>query len=198
MSEHGGSPEQGAVAQEITGLLLAWRSGDRQALDRLVGLLYEELRRIAAAQMAGGGGSTLQPTAVVHEAYLRLAGAQAADYGGRAHFLAAAARAMRHVLIDHARARSADKRWGGLTRVTLGSAESGVAAAEAELLDVDRALDRLAAHDREKAEIVELRFFGGLSVEETAEALGISTATVKRHWSFAKAWLAREVAAGGR
>jgi RNA polymerase sigma factor (TIGR02999 family) len=191
-------PPGDPVSEEITGLLSAWRAGDRRALDRLVGVLYHELRRIASSQMAGGGASTLQPTAVVHEAYLRLAGGHAGEYGGRAHFLAAAARTMRHVLIDHVRARGADKRWGALTRVTLGSADSGVAASEVEILDVDRALERLGRHDREKAEVVELRFFGGLSVEETAEALGISTATVKRHWRFAKAWLAREVAAGGR
>jgi RNA polymerase sigma factor (TIGR02999 family) len=197
MDDRGREPEDGAVSEEITGLLVAWRSGDRAALDRLVGTLYGELRRIAAAQMAGGGASTLQPTAVVHEAYLKIAGSGATPYSGRAHFLAAAARAMRHVLIDHARARGADKRWGALTRVTLGSADSGGPAPEVEILDVDRALERLAARDREKAEVVELRFFGGLTVEETAEVLGISTATVKRHWSFAKAWLAREVGARG-
>jgi RNA polymerase sigma factor (TIGR02999 family) len=198
MTEPEAPPPEGPVTEEITGLLSAWRSGDRGALDRLVALLYDELRRIASRQMAGSAGSTLQPTAVVHEAYLRLAGAGAGQYGGRAHFLAAAARAMRHVLIDHARARGADKRWGALTRVTLGSADSGVPATEVEILDIDRALDRLVRLDPQKAEIVELRFFGGLSVDETAEVLGVSTATVKRHWSFAKAWLAREVDAGGR
>jgi RNA polymerase sigma-70 factor, ECF subfamily len=186
----------GAASGEVTALLVAWRSGSRESFDRLVALLYAELHRIAAGQMAGGAGATLQPTAVVHEAYLKLAAGAAAAYTGRAHFLAAAARAMRHVLIDHARARAADKRWGGLTRVTLGSAESGIAAAEAEILDIDRALERLARRDAEKARIVELRYFGGLSVEETAEVLAISPATVKRHWSFARAWLAREVGGG--
>ena len=192
----GSHPPAGAArAGEITGLLVAWSSGDRAAFDALVGVLNDELRRIAASQMAGGA-ATLQPTAVVHEAYLRLSGGAAPIYNGRAHFLAAAARAMRHVVIDHARARSADKRGGGLTRVTLGDAEPGGVGSEAEILDLDRALDRLERRDPEKARIVELRYFGGLSIEETAALVDLSPATVKRHWSFARAWLAREVGRG--
>jgi RNA polymerase sigma factor (TIGR02999 family) len=181
-------------AEEVTALLAAWRSGEREALDRLMGIVYGELRRLAAWHLAGRPGSvTLQPTALVHEAYLRLFGARPVELVSRAHLLGAAAQAMRHVLVDHARSRLAGKRGGGLTRVTLADGDGASAAPVAEILDVDRALERLNAHDANKARVVELRYFGGLTLEEIAAALELSLATVKRHWSFARAWLAVEL-----
>ena len=176
---------------------MAWSSGERAALDRLLPLLYEELRRLAGWHLASQGpGHTLQPTALVHEAYLRLVKHQRVGWRGRAHFMAAAAQAMRHVLVDHARAKAAQKRGGAGTRVTLTDLE-GTDQPSVEVIDVDRALEKLARHDADKARVVELRYFGGLTIEETAEVTESSPATVKRHWNFAKAWLAREMEAVG-
>jgi RNA polymerase sigma factor (TIGR02999 family) len=155
--------------------------------------VYGELRRVAAAYLRRERpGQTLQPTALVNEAYVRLAG-QHPRFQNRAHFCAIAANAMRQILVESARARHARKRGGGAPRVTL---DEGLAAAPESTVDLaalDEALERLAALDAQQARIVELRFFGGLSVEETADALGISPATVKRHWAVARAWLAREL-----
>jgi RNA polymerase sigma-70 factor, ECF subfamily len=155
--------------------------------------VYAELRRVAAAYLRRERpGQTLQPTALVNEAYVRLAG-QHPRFQNRAHFCAIAANAMRQILVERARARHAQKRGGGAARVTL---DEGLARAPEPPVDLgalDQALTRLAALDPQQARIVELRFFGGLSVEETAEALGVSPATVKRHWSVARAWLAREL-----
>jgi RNA polymerase sigma factor (TIGR02999 family) len=176
----------------VTDLLAAWHGGDRASFDRLVTVLYAELRRLAAGQLAGRRGHTLQPTALVHEAFVRLLGGQRVDWQGRTHFLAAAARTMRNVLIDHARSQGAAKRGGDATRVTL-SDLAGDAGPAVDLLALDRALEKLTARDPEKARVVELRYFGGLTIEESAAALSIAPATVKRHWSFAKAWLAREL-----
>jgi RNA polymerase sigma factor (TIGR02999 family) len=163
-------------------------------------MVYDELRRIAGSYMRKERpGQTIQPTALVHEAYLRLLKDKKQDWEGRTHFLAIAATSMRQILVERARARQAAKRGGGRDRITVDEATfNQVAGAESkdvalDLLVVDEALERLAALDSQQARIVELRFFGGLTVAETASALGISPATVKRHWSLAKAWLRREV-----
>jgi RNA polymerase sigma factor (TIGR02999 family) len=170
--------------------------GDRPALETLMPLVYGELRRLAAHYLRGERpGQTLQPTALVHEAYLKLLKDRPERWQNRAHFCAIAAHAMRQILIERARARDALKRGGGQPRVTFD--ESLPAASAEQPIDVialDAALDRLAELDPEQARIVELRFFGGLSIEEAAEAMGISPATLKRHWALARAWLAKEIA----
>lgn len=169
-------------------------AGDRQAADELLPVVYQELRRLAGAYLRRERpGQTLQPTALVHEAYLRLLKDKPERWQNRAHFCAIAAHAMRQILIERARARNAQKRWGGQARITLDEGVAGQAGQSIDLLALDHALERLAALDAEQARIVELRFFGGLTVEETAEALSISPATVKRHWAVARAWLAREL-----
>jgi RNA polymerase sigma factor (TIGR02999 family) len=169
--------------------------GDRQSLDSLLPVVYQELRRLAAAYIRNEKpGQTLQPTALVHEAYLRLMKDRPERWQNRAHFCAIAAHSMRQILIERARARNAQKRWGDKARVTLDEALVHGGEQSVDLLALDSALERLAALDPEQARIVELRFFGGLTVEETAEALGVSPATVKRHWTVARAWLARELA----
>jgi RNA polymerase sigma factor (TIGR02999 family) len=168
---------------------------DRQSLDTLLPIVYQELRRLAASYLRRERpGATLQPTALVHEAYMRLMKDRPDRWQNRAHFCAIAAHSMRQILIERARARHALKRGGGGPRITLD--ESLVAGAEpsVDLVALDQALERLQAMDPDQARIVELRFFGGLTVEETAEAMGISPATVKRHWAVARAWLARELA----
>jgi RNA polymerase sigma factor (TIGR02999 family) len=169
--------------------------GDAPALEALMPLVYAELRRLAAHYLKGERpGQTLQPTALVHEAYLKLLKDRPERWQNRAHFSAIAAHAMRQVLIERARARDALKRGGGQPRVTF---DEGLPAAAPEqsmdMLALDAALDRLAALDPGQARIVELRYFGGLSIEETAEAMKISPATVKRHWAAARAWLAKEL-----
>ena len=191
----------------VTELLQAWNAGDREALDALVPLVYAELRRQARlALRREGAGHTLQPTALVHEAWLRMAGQQHARWEGRTQFFAVAAQVMRRVLVDHARARHAQKRGGGASHVTLGDASpaeragmAGVAAAEessvdaVDVLALDEALTRLAAFDPQKARLVELRYFVGLSIPEAAAALGVSQATVGREWAVARLWLRREL-----
>src|SRR5262245_29513159 len=178
------------VPEDVTGLLIAVRDGDKEAGDRLVQAVYDDLRRKAAAFLRRErAGHTLQPTALVHEAYLRLVDQDRVVWQNRAHFLGVAAQMMRRILVDHARGRKARKRGGTQTRVTL---DDGVAPVSAHGLDVvalDEALAELSAPDAQQGRIVELRAFGGLTVEETAQVLGISTATVKRHWAFAQAWL---------
>jgi RNA polymerase sigma-70 factor, ECF subfamily len=167
---------------------------DRQSLDSLLPIVYQELRRLAASYLRRERpGQTLQPTALVHEAYLRLMKDRPDRWQNRAHFCAIAAHSMRQILIERARARGAIKRGGGGPRITLDEALVAGGELSIDLLALDRALERLAAMDAEQARLVELRFFGGLTVEETAEALDISPATVKRHWTVAKAWLAREL-----
>jgi RNA polymerase sigma factor (TIGR02999 family) len=169
--------------------------GDTMALETLMPLVYAELRRHAAHYLKGERpGQTLQPTALVHEAYLKLLKDRPERWQNRAHFCAIAAHAMRQILIERARARDALKRGGGQPRVTFDEGLQAAAAdSEVDLLSLDAALDRLAALDAGQARIVELRYFGGLSIEETAEAMGISPATVKRHWAVARAWLAKEL-----
>lgn len=167
---------------------------DRQSLDALLPVVYQELRRLAAAYIRREKpGATLQPTALVHEAYLRLRKDRPARWQNRAHFCAIAAHSMRQILIERARARNAQKRWGDKARVTLDEALIRGAEPSVDLLALDRAIERLAALDPDQARIVELRFFGGLTVEETADVMGTSPATVKRHWTVARAWLAREL-----
>jgi RNA polymerase sigma factor (TIGR02999 family) len=183
---------------EVTALLQAWGGGDREAGDRLLPLVYRELRRQAARYLRRERRDhTLPATALVHEAYLRLVGEQA-PWANRSHFFGVAARVMRQVLVDHARRHGAVKRGGGWTRVTLEGPEAAAAGKE-KAIDVvllDQALDELAVLDAGKARVVELRYFGGLSLEETAAALGVSASTVTRDWRMARAWLRRWILAG--
>jgi RNA polymerase sigma factor (TIGR02999 family) len=186
---------------DVTALLRAWARGERAALDELLPLVYGELRRQAARCMrAQPAGHTLQPTALVHEAYLRLVdrGGTGAAWQDRSHFFAVAARVMRSILVDHARARRTAKRGGGAQALTLGAADAAGAAADHSEVDVealDEVLTRLAALDPRQARVVELRYFGGLSIEEAAEVLGVSHATVEREWKTARLWLRRELEA---
>ena len=182
----------------VTALLRAWGRGNRAALDELVPLVYGELRRQAERYMrAQSAGHTLQATALVHEAYLRLVDRDAVEWQGRAHFFGVAAKAMRSILVDHARARHAAKRGGGAAReVTLGAAGAVAREPAVDVLALDEALTRLAELDARKAHLVELRYFAGLGIEEAAAALEVSPATVKREWSAARAWLRRELGAG--
>jgi RNA polymerase sigma factor (TIGR02999 family) len=177
----------------VTGLLLAWRSGDEAALARLTPLVHQELHRIARRCLRGERvGQSLPPTALVHEAYLRLVDARQVNWQSRAHFLAMAARLMRRVLVDFARARRRAKRGGGALHVSL---PDGIRALERthDLVALDDALGSLAAIDPRRSQVVELRFFGGLSVEETAAVLAVSPDTVMRDWKLARAWLRREL-----
>ena len=166
--------------------------------EQLMLLVYDELRRLARHHMGGDTpGHTLQPTALVHEAYLRLVDQSRVDWRGRSHFLAYASKAMRNLLIDHARARASAKRGGGARRVTLVDEAVGDRALDREqLLSLNEALDRLAEHDERQARVVELRYFGGLKVDEVAEVLGVSKRTVEGYWTHARAWLLRELSQG--
>ncbi len=181
--------------KDVTQILAELNQGSDAARAELLRLVYDELRRLATSKMRRERGDhTLQPTALVHEAYIRLLGTREAHWENRAHFFGAAAEAMRRILVDHARSHQALKRGGGQRPVPLdddvaGGSEQG----PEEVIAVDAALAKLADVDAQKARVVELRFFGGLGVEETAEALNISPRTVKRDWSFAKAWLFREI-----
>jgi RNA polymerase sigma factor (TIGR02999 family) len=191
---HGGLMTPGST-HSVTDLLQAWASGDQAALDELLPLVYEELRRQARRYMrAQPAGHTLQTTALVHEAYLRLVGQSSVEWQGRAHFFGVAAKAMRSVLVDHARARGAAKRGGSVRAITLDDA-GGVAGPQAsvDVLALDEALGRLAELDPRKSQMVELRYFGGLGIDEAAAVLGVSPATVKREWTTARAWLRREL-----
>jgi RNA polymerase sigma factor (TIGR02999 family) len=183
----------------VTQLLVRYQAGDRDALGRLFPVVYDELRRIAAGYMKRENpGHTLQATALVNEAYFRLVDQKSVEWQNRAHFFGVAAQIMRRILCDHARARRADKRGGNAPRLALDEA-LGLAGAGGtpDLADLDEALQKLAALSERQAKVVEMRFFAGLSVEEAAEALGSSPATVKRDWTFAKAWLAKELTEGG-
>jgi RNA polymerase sigma factor (TIGR02999 family) len=183
----------------VTHALAALQKGDPRAAEELLPLVYEELRRLAGLKLARERpGQTLQATALVHEAWLRVAGNDPQTWNGRGHFFGAAAEAMRRILIDNARRKLAVRHGGALERVESEGALAGIAAPEGkdqELLAVHEALDRLAAQDSRKAELVKLRYFVGLSLEETADALGISEATAKRDWAYARAWLRREMPA---
>jgi RNA polymerase sigma factor (TIGR02999 family) len=182
---------------EITRLLADWASGDRAALDRLTPLVYAELRRIASQQMRRERpGHTLQPTALVNEAFMRLAGGNGASWQDRAHFYAVCAQVMRRILIDHARANAREKRGGGAVQVSLDEAATLIQDQQVDLVALGDALRSLEAVDTQKARIVELRYFAGLGIEETAGVLHISAMTVRREWTRAKAWLYRELAGG--
>jgi RNA polymerase sigma factor (TIGR02999 family) len=182
---------------DITELLVAWERGDDEALRHLAPLVYEELRSLAAAHLRGERpGHTLQPTALVHEAFLRLSEQRRRQWKERRQFYAVASRLMRHVLVDHARGRRAAKRGGDVTRVEVTSLDNLPSPPEVfDVLALDEALTRLAALQPRLAKVVELRFFGGLEVEETADLLNCSPRTVKRDWALARAWLIRELGA---
>lgn len=178
---------------DVTRLLVRYGEGDRRALDELVPLLYADLKHVARGRLAREGERPFDTTGLVHEAYIRLVNASAMTIESHAHFLSIAARAMRRILIEEARRRRASKRGGGLRPVTLNTDIHGLPARDDRLLDLDAALRSLAKLNGRQAEVVELRVFGGLSVEETATALEISPATVKRDWVSARAWLNREL-----
>jgi RNA polymerase sigma-70 factor, ECF subfamily len=169
------------------------RDPNKEVLDDLLPLVYDELRKLAASYLRGErAGHTLQPTALVHDAYVRLAGGEV-SWENRAQLFTIAAQAMRHVLVDHARGRLREKRGGGAQRVTLDDARLGPSEPDEDLVALDDALSALEALDPQKSRIVELRYFAGLTIEETAETLSLSTATIKRDWTLARAWLRREV-----
>jgi RNA polymerase sigma-70 factor, ECF subfamily len=193
-----GTPPPNRSRPHVTELLLAWGSGDRLALDQLVPIVHQELRRLARLQMRGERDNhTLQTTALVNEAFIRLVDLRRIRWQDRAHFLALSARLMRRILVDHARSRNYQKRGGVAINVTLDDALVGSPERGSDLVALDDALEALARVDPRKSHVVELRFFGGLSVEETAEALNISPETVARDWRLAKVWLLREVSGRG-
>ena len=180
--------------KQLTQLLVEWSNGDKAALDQLMPLVYEELRRVAESYLRRErAGHTLQPTALVNEVYLRLIDEKNMTWQSRAHFLGVAAQLMRFILIDHARARASAKRGGPAKKVSLDDAINFFEQKELDLIELDCALGKLELIDPQQGRIVELRFFGGLTIEETAEVLDVSPATVKREWSMAKAWLHREL-----
>jgi RNA polymerase sigma factor (TIGR02999 family) len=186
-------PETGAVS----GLLRAWGNGDVEAREKLMPLVYAELRRRAAAYLnRERKDHTLQPTALVHEAYLRLIGQQRVVWQNRAHFLAVAAQTMRRILVDHARGRGRDRRFGGAIRVPLDERLKTATPTDCDMLLLDQALCELAALDPRQAQIVELRYFGGLAEREIASVLGVSRSTVTREWVIAKGWLFRRISTG--
>ena len=184
-------------AEDLTLLLKRWRQGDRDALERLMPLVYEELRRIARHYLRSERpGHTLESTALVHEAFLRLIDQRNVQWQNRAHFFGIASQMMRRILVDHARKRHAAKRDAVLTRLSMAERVIPAAEREPDLLALDQAIEALAALDADQSRIVELRYFGGLTIEETAEVMGISPATVKREWATARLWLKREIRKG--
>ena len=192
MTRGAGSPEPSS--HDVTALLLAWGDGDESALARLIPIVHDELHRIARACMAGEKGDhTLQATALVNEAYLRLLGTQGMNWQNRAHFLAMAARLMRRILVDFARSKQFQKRGGGAMNVSLAADLALSDEPGRDLVALDDALEALAKVDERKSRVIEMRFFGGLSVKETAEALSVSAETVMRDWKLAKAWLLRQL-----
>jgi RNA polymerase sigma factor (TIGR02999 family) len=187
------------LEKDITQLLRLWKQGDESALEKLTPLVYQELYRLASRYMRREQvDHTLQATALVNEAYVRLIDWKDVQWQNRGHFFGVAAQVMRRILVDYARCRRYDKRGGGIRPVSLDEAAPVADNRLRVLLEIDQALDRLAALDPEKARVVELRYFGGFTVDETAEALNVSPITVMRHWSFARAWLLRELSGGGR
>jgi RNA polymerase sigma factor (TIGR02999 family) len=185
--------------QAITRLLVAWQAGDQQALDALVPVVYDELHRLAHRSMERERpGHVLQTTALVNEAYLNLVDARKVMWRDRAHFFAICAKLMREILVHYARARDAQKRGGGLRQISLDESALCAPAPDADLLDLDDALATLASFDERKARVVELRFFSGLTLDETAEVLKVSADTVARDWDFARTWLYHEMRRAGR
>jgi RNA polymerase sigma factor (TIGR02999 family) len=181
-------------SNQVTELLVRWRGGDRNALDALMPLVYNELRRVAQRYLQRERSDhTLQGTALVHEAYVRLVGDDAPQWQNRAHFFAVAAQVMRRILVEHARSHGAAKRGAGACKLTLSAAESVSCRAEVDVVALDDALKTLAEMDPQQSRVVELKFFAGLSNEDTSEVLGISASTVKRDWNTARAWLFREL-----
>jgi len=189
-----------ASSKQVSELLLNWGNGDREALEAILPLVYEELRQLARYQLQQQRPNhTLQSTALVHEVYLRLADQKSLRIENRAHFLGIAAQLMRWILVDYERSRRAAKRGSGVTRLTLDDSmavRSSRQGTDVDLLALDEALERLARLDAQQSQIIELRYFGGLSIEDTAEFLGVSSATVKRAWTSARAWLLREMSPG--
>jgi RNA polymerase sigma factor (TIGR02999 family) len=186
-----------STVQDVTQLLVNWSNGDKEALEDLTPLVYAELRRLANRYLRRERPDhTLQSTALVHEAYLRLIDGNSVQWQNRAHFFAVSAQLIRHILIDHARARQAGKRGSGGLKLSLDEAIATPGEKDMDLVALDDALKDLAKIDPDQSRIVELRFFAGLSIEETAEVVGVSPATVKREWTTAKAWLAREISRG--
>ncbi len=182
---------------DVTRILNAIEHGDAKAADELLPLVYEELRKLAAHKMASEApGQTLQPTALVHEAWLRLVGSENPKFEGRAHFFGAAAEAMRRILIDRARRKHAQRHGGSQQRVNVEDIEISAVTEDHQLLAVNEALDKLAARDTAKAQLVKLRYFVGLTIEEAAQMLGISEPTAKRWWTYARAWLYNEITKG--
>lgn len=200
-------PDREPHPHHVTRLISAAQSGDESACEELLPLVYDELRRLAASHLAREpSGLTLQPTALVHEAYLRLLGATEIQWQGQGHFFGAAAQAMRRILVDRARARAAVKRGGdrrrlgmeeGLDALPDPSSTPGGASGAVDLLALNRVLDRLEQRDKRQSEVVLLRYFAGLTIEQTAQAMGLSTGTVKNEWTFARAWLRRELESVG-
>jgi RNA polymerase sigma factor (TIGR02999 family) len=179
---------------EVTQLLQQWGEGRQEALDQLLPRIYDELRKLAGSYLRRERRDhTLQPTALVHEAFLKLVDQRAVQWQNRAHFFGIAAQAMRRILVDHARAHDADKRGAGERKISLDDADVAGAMPDIDVLALDEALTRLAALDPQQSRVVELRFFGGLTMEETAEVMGTSPATVGREWTMAKAWLYAEL-----
>jgi RNA polymerase sigma factor (TIGR02999 family) len=188
---------QRGSSNQVTELLVRWRGGDKAALDALLPLVYAELRRIARHYLSNERSDhTLQSTALVHEAYLRLAKQQLPEWQNRAHFFAVAAQLMRQILVDHARTHRASKRGGAVYVLGLEEAEEKAQPLDLDIVALDDALKTLAELDLQQSRVVELKFFGGLSIEETAEVLGVSPSTVKREWITARAWLYRELERG--
>jgi len=179
---------------EVTSLLAAWGKGDQNALNELMPLVYNELHRMARRAWIGQNhANTLQPKALLNEAYLKLAGAENASYQNRCHFFAVASTAMRQILVNHAKSRLAGKRGNGQIKLSIDDVQVAVSQEAAEVVALHEALERLEAVDARKSRVVEMRYFGGLSIEETAEALGVSVITVNRDWRLARTWLMREM-----
>lgn len=184
--------------EDFTQLLVAWGKGEQGALDKLVPLVYDELRRTARRALRGESSGNMQTNSLVHEAYMRLLDSSQVRYQNRSHFFAVSAMLMRRILVDFARSRRALKRGGDVVRVPLNEEMDGLPERSPDLVALDDALGELAAMDPRKAQVVEMRFFGGLSVAETAAALKVSGDTVMRDWKLAKVWLLRELGAGSR
>jgi RNA polymerase sigma factor (TIGR02999 family) len=195
-TDHGSGKPPVSPPGDVTRLLMAWSQGDSKALEELIPIVYDELHRLAEQHLVRErAGHTLQPTAVVHEAYLKLVDQKRVTWKNRGHFFAVAAQAMRRLLVDHARARGRQKRGGAATRVSLEEADPSVPPKDADVIALDLALQKLGALDSTQARVVELRYFGGLTADETADVLGTSVATVGRAFFLAKVWLLRELSA---